>query len=62
MKNIIEPVYGYQLPLKEYNRLYLRVVKALSGIVPDDRLYQEANIVMSGTLYQIEKLLQEVNG
>ena len=53
-------IYGYQLPVKKYNRLYLRVLKALSGIVPDDRLYQQANIVLSGTLYQIEKLLQEV--
>lgn len=60
MKSVITPVYGYQLPIKKYNRLYLRVLKALSGIVPDDRIYQEANIIMSGTLYQIEKLLQEV--
>lgn len=60
MRTITTPIYGYQLPLKEYNRLYLRVVKALSGIVPDDRLYQEANIVLSGTLNQIERLLQEV--
>lgn len=51
-------VYGYELPIDEKTELSKRVSDALAGIVATDRIRQETEIIMCGTIYQIETILR----
>ena len=54
-------IYGYQLPTIERLELTEAVRRALIGIVAKDRIEQEAEIIMCGTVYQITTILKGVN-
>ncbi len=54
-------VYGYELPIDKRMELSEQVRKALSGIVAADRITQETEIIMCGTVYQIETILRGAN-
>jgi len=54
-------IYGYQLPDVERAKLTEEVKRALNGIVANDRINQETEIIMCGTIYQIKTLLKGVN-
>ena len=54
-------VYGYQLPDVEREELSEGVKRALTGIVASDRINQEVNIIMCGTVYQIKTIIRGCN-
>lgn len=55
-----EKIYIYQLPAKRQNKIRKSVTAALKGIVADDRLESEVNIVMSGCIDDLRYLEVEI--
>jgi len=53
-------IYIYELSAKKQNKIRKSVTAALKGIVSNDRLESEVNIVMTGTLNDLRYLEVEV--
>ena len=55
-----EKIYIYQLSAKKQNKIRKSVTAALKGIVADDRLQNEVNIVMTGRIDDLRYLEVEI--
>jgi len=53
-------IYIYELSAKKQNKIRKSVTAALKGIVSNDRLESEVNIVMTGTLNDLRYLEVEI--